>query len=214
MAIPHIECDQIHPGLEVSDIGAAVEFYTKKLGFRLSFTWGDPPDFAGVILGQVQVFLQLGTPNPKGCSVYFALGCADGGTDELYEFHRSNGVEIVTPPEDRDYGIRDYTVRDLYGYRLTFGQHLLDTGPPLKIERVDVPVRLEKRLAALLRDLAEHKHMSLSSCLEEILLHTSEPLGDGVASPHTKATLRYIQELKKKHGIDYDCHASYRFVEE
>jgi hypothetical protein len=55
--------------------------------------------------------------------------------------------------------------------------------------------------------------MSLSSCLEEILLHTNEPLGDGVASPHTKSTLRYIQELKKKHGIDYDSHGSYRFVE-
>ncbi|MGH7519754.1 MAG: hypothetical protein ACREMI_00600 [Gemmatimonadales bacterium] len=44
---------------------------------------------------------------------------------------------------------------------------------------------------------------------------TFEPLGDGggVASPHTKTDLRYIQELKKKHGIDYDSHASYRFVE-
>ena len=75
-------------------------------------------------------------------------------------------------------------------------------------------MRLEKRLAALLHDLAEHKRMSLSSCLEEILLHTCEPLGDGVASPHTKTTLSHIQELKKKHGIDYDCHASYRFSEE
>jgi hypothetical protein len=90
---------------------------------------------------------------------------------------------------------------------------------------VDVPVRLEKRLAALLHDLAEHKRMSVSSCLEEILLHTCEPFspgeglkalerGDGVASPHTKGTVRYIQELKAKHGIDYDTHASYRFVEE
>ena len=81
------------------------------------------------------------------------------------------------------------------------------------IERVDVPVRLEKRLAALLTDLATYKHMTLSSCLEEILLHTNEPLGGGVASPHTKAQLRHIQELKKKHGIDYDSHGSYRFVE-
>lgn len=56
--------------------------------------------------------------------------------------------------------------------------------------------------------------MSLGSCLEEILLHTNEPFGDGVASPHTEADLRYIQELKKKHGIDYDSHASYRFVEQ
>jgi hypothetical protein len=49
--------------------------------------------------------------------------------------------------------------------------------------------------------------------LEETLLHTFEPLGDGVASPHTKSELRFIQELKRKHGVDYDTHASYRFVE-
>jgi hypothetical protein len=95
-----------------------------------------------------------------------------------------------------------------------FGHYIPPTGPPLTIERVDVPVRLEKRLAALLHDLAEHKRMTLSSCLEEILLHTCEPLGDGVASPHTRRTLDHIQELKKKHGIDYDSHGSYRFVEE
>ena len=119
---------------------------------------------------------------------------------------QANGVEVVEPIDDRLYRIRDYAIRDLYGYRLSFGHPLFEAGPPVKIERVDVPVRLEKRLAALLGDLAEHKRMSLSSCLEEILLHTNEPLGDGVASPHTKATLRYIQALKKKHGIDYDCH--------
>jgi hypothetical protein len=49
--------------------------------------------------------------------------------------------------------------------------------------------------------------------VEETLLHTCEPVGDGVASPHTRRTLRYIQELKKRHGIDYDTQASYRFVE-
>ena len=209
--IPQVECQLVHPALPVSDVAAAADFYTKKLGFWLSFTWGDPPTIAGVILDQVQVFLEQGTPNPKGCAVYFVVGDAD----ELYEFHRANGVAIVTPPQDQHYGIRDYTVRDLYGYRLAFGHRLsMADGPPLKIERVDIPVRLEKRLAALLHDLAEHKRMSLNSCLEEILLHTNEPFGDGVASPHTKRDLNYIQELKKKHGIDYDSHASYRFVEE
>ena len=51
-------------------------------------------------------------------------------------------------------------------------------------------------------------------CERHHALHTFEPLGDGVASPHTKSDLRYIQELKHKHGIDYDSHASYRFVEQ
>ena len=29
----------------------------------------------------------------------------------------------------------------------------------------------------------------------------------------TDRTLDYIPELKRRHGIDYDCHASYRFKE-
>jgi catechol 2,3-dioxygenase-like lactoylglutathione lyase family enzyme len=209
--IPAVECEQHHAGLVVRDIAAAVEFYTKKLGFALAFTWSEPPTFAGVNLDRVQIFLQQGEPRPEGISVASFLV---GDADELYAFHREQGVEIAEPLDDRPYGIRDYTVRDLDGHDLSFGHHLLNAGPPLQIERVDVPVRLEKRLAALLEDLAKHKRMSVSSCLEEILLHTNEPLGDGVASPHTKRTLAYIQELKRKHGIDYDSHASYRFAEE
>ncbi|MGH7493326.1 MAG: VOC family protein [bacterium] len=208
-AAPQVDCEQLHPSLAASDVLAAVDFYTKKLGFTLAFTWDDPPAMAGVNLGGVQMFLEQGAPNPKGCSVYFVVDDAD----ELYEFQRSNGVEIVEPPADRPWGLRDYRIRDLYGHELVFGQHLYNAGPPLDIERVEVPVRLEKRMAALLHDLAEHKRMSMNSCLEETLLHTFEQFGDGVASPHTKRTLRHIQELKKKHGIDYDSHASYRFVE-
>ena len=206
----HIDCDQQHPSLVAPDVRAAAEFYTGKLGFSLAFTWGDPPTIAGLLLDQVQIFIEKGTPAPAGCALYFVVGDAD----ELFAFHRANGIEIVTTPADQPYNLRDYAVRDLNGYTLTFGHRLtLADGPPIVIERVDVPVRLEKRLAALLYDLAAHKRMSLSSCLEEILLHTNEPLGDGVASPHTKRTLRYIQELKQKHGIDYDSHGSYRFVE-
>ncbi len=201
---PDVECEQEHAALKVSDVAAAAEFYKTKLGFKVAFMFGDPPEIAGVNLGNVQMFLELGTPSPKGCSVYFVVGDAD----ELYEFQRDSGVEIVLPPEDRFYGLRDYRIRDLHGYELSFGHHLHDAGPPIEIERVDVPLRLEKRLAALLYDLAEHNHMSVTSCLEETLLHTLEGVG-----PHTKSTLKYIEKLKEKHGIDYDSHASYRFVE-
>lgn len=204
-APPFVECEKMHPVLTVADVSAAVDFYVKKLGFWLAFTEGDPPAFAGVNLGNVQMFLRKGTPDLKGCSVFFLVGDADA----LYEFHRANGVEVAEEIDDRFYGIRDYAVRDLTGYHLSFGHHIFDTGEPIKIERVDVPVRLEKRLAALLEDLAKHKRMSINSCLEEMLLHTNDGVG-----PHTKMTVAYIQELKKKHGIDYDSHGSYRFVEE
>ena len=203
-SLPDVDCEQTHTGLPVSDVPAAADFYTKKLGFKLAFLWGEPPSMAGVNLGNVQIFLEHGTPNPAGCSVYFVVSNAD----DLYEFQRSNGVEVVQEPGDREYGLRDYRVRDLHGYLLGFGQHLYNTGTPIEIERVEVPVRLEKRLAALIHDLAAHKRMTVNSCLEETLLHTLDGVG-----PHTKSQLRYIEKLKRKHGIDYDSHGSYRFVE-
>ncbi|HET9708464.1 MAG TPA: VOC family protein [Gemmatimonadales bacterium] len=209
MTAPHVDCDRLHGILVVPDVRRAVEYYTKQLGFQTGFLYGDPPTYAGMNLDQVQIFLEQGTAAPNRTSMYFVVGDAD----ELHAFHRAQGVDIVEPPGDRPYGLRDYGIRDLNGYGLSFGHYIFNTGEPLAIERVDVPLRLEKRLAAALQELATHKRMSLTSCLEETLLHTFEPLGDGVASPHTKSQLRYIQQLKVKHGIDYDSHASYRFVE-
>jgi len=117
---PKVVCEQHHASLTVGDVAAAVEFYTTRLGFWCPFMDGDPPTFAGVNLGRVQIFLQRGTPSPNGCSVYFVVGDAD----ELHDYHRSMGVEIAETIDDRPYRLRDYTVRDLDGYHLSFGHRL------------------------------------------------------------------------------------------
>ena len=117
---PHIECEQHHATLSVIDVRAAADFYADKLGFMVAFTQGDPPTFAGVNLGHVQIFLAKGTPSPQGCSVYFVVGDADA----LHEFHRANGVQIVEPLRDQSYGLREYTIRDCDGYYLYFGHRL------------------------------------------------------------------------------------------
>ena len=206
---PAVECTSVNPGFVVPDISKAIEYYTQQLGFKFNFDWGEPPRFAGVSLGSVSIHLMKGVENIGKGFAYFVVE----DVDELYNYHQTNGVEIVEPIANKEYNMRDYHIRDFCGNMLGFGQYAMISTPELKIERVELSVRLEKRLAALLKDLAEHKGMSVDSTLEETLLHTFEQIGDGVASPHTRATLRYIQELKKKHGIDYDVHASYRFVE-
>jgi catechol 2,3-dioxygenase-like lactoylglutathione lyase family enzyme len=50
-ARPTIECTQLHAGLSVPDLRAAIDFYVTRLGFFEAFTWGEPPVFAGVNLG-------------------------------------------------------------------------------------------------------------------------------------------------------------------
>lgn len=201
---PKVDCESHHTGIAVQDVPEAVAFYERTLGFERAFTWGEPVSMAGVRLGQAEIFLEAGTPNPAGCTLYFVVGDAD----ELYEFQRGAGVEVVAEPDDRPYGLRDYTVRDLAGYALTFGHYIYTVGDPVPIERVEVTVRLERRLAGVLADLAAHKRMTVGECLEEMILHTNDGVG-----PHTPGQLRHIARLKERHGIDYDTHASYRFRE-
>jgi catechol 2,3-dioxygenase-like lactoylglutathione lyase family enzyme len=76
---PFIECEQLHAGLAVSDIPVAIDFYTTKLGFQQGFPWGEPPTFAGVNPGNVQIFLAKGTPTPsqETGAAYFVAGDAD-----------------------------------------------------------------------------------------------------------------------------------------
>jgi catechol 2,3-dioxygenase-like lactoylglutathione lyase family enzyme len=122
MERPPIQVEMHHATLSVADVRVSAEFYAAKLGFEIAFTEGEPPTFAGVNLDCVQIFLRRGQPAPQGCSVYFVISDADA----LHAWHRSNGVEVAQPPDDRPYGLRDYTVRDRDGYYLTFGHRLRD----------------------------------------------------------------------------------------
>ena len=209
----------VTPILNVSNIQESFAWF-EKLGWRKAWDWGDPPDFGAVSSGGYEIFLCEDCQGGRGESgAWMSIF-----VDDVAAVHRrclEQGLEVTSSPADKPWNLREMNVRHPDGHIFRIGQgleveshsHLLNAGPAIPVERVDVPVRLEKRLAALLSDLAKHKHMSLTSCLEEILLHTCEPLGGGVASPHTHGDLDHIQDLKRKHGIDYDSHGSYRFVE-
>ncbi len=206
-----IAAQALTPILYVRDFAEAMEYYTKKLLFRKLWDWGDPPGFGAVKLGQVEIFFCLKGQGQPGTWLSIFM-------DEVDAYHEriaSLGADIVQPPRDMPWGMREMEVRDPNQHIIRFGHGIPARAPKMPIERVDFPVRLEKRLAALLEDLARHKHMTPSEMLEETFLHTFETVAEGgVASPHTQATLAHIQMLKQKHGLDYDTHASYRFVEQ
>ena len=62
---------------------------------------------------------------------------------------------------------------------------------PRRIERVQVGVRLEKRLVKVLKGLAEFEGVTLGQLLEKIILHSFEPMpgeeGEMAASPPDSA---------------------------
>ena len=200
----------ITPILSVRDFAVAMNYYTEKLLFRKLWEYGSPPDFGAVALGKVEIFFSQGGQGHPG--TWLCIMVED--VDAYYERIKKLGADIIQPPTTEPWGMREMQVRDPNQHVIRFGQGIPARQPKLEIERVPINARLEKRLAALLEDLARHKQMTVGETLEEMLLHSFEKVeGDGVASPHTDGTLEHIKVLKEKHGIDYDCHASYRFVE-
>ena len=87
---------------------------------------------------------------------------------------------------------------------------------PVPVERVQVGVRLERRLVKVLKGLAEFEGVTLGQLLEKIILHSFEPTpgheGEASASPHSTAALAAIIDLKRIYGMDYDVHATRSFA--
>jgi hypothetical protein len=89
--------------------------------------------------------------------------------------------------------------------------------PPLPVERVQLGVRMEKRLVKVLKGLAEFEGVTLGQLLEKIVLHSFEPAegheGELAASPHGRRALTAIEDLKRVYGMDYDLHGFREFDE-
>jgi catechol 2,3-dioxygenase-like lactoylglutathione lyase family enzyme len=209
-ASENVSAECLTPILYVKDFKAAVKYYTAKLLFHLTWDWGKPPTFGCVKLDKVEIFFSQGGQGNPGTWLCVFLNDVDAYHDRIKKL----GAEVLYGPKDEPWGMREIHVRDPNGHVIRFGQGIPSREPKLEIERVPLAAKIEKRLAALIEDVARHKEMTVGEALEETLLHSMEQVaGEGVASPHTAYTHAHIQELRKKHGIDYDCHASYRFVE-
>lgn len=126
---------RVSPILGVPQVRPAAEYYRDVLGFDL-----DPVDgvfqpspsepngvYAIVKSGDVWIHFQLRqkaipirerSANERDLYLYVD----DASTK--YADLRSRGANIISPLVDTPYGIREFTVEDLNGFRLTFGQLL------------------------------------------------------------------------------------------
>ena len=80
----------------------------------------------------------------------------------------------------------------------------------IPVERVQLGVRLEKRMVKVLKAIAEYGDMSLGELLETIVLHSFE---GGTAQAFGPEYVKIIREFKRAYRMDYGTHANERFVE-
>ena len=121
------------PLLVVDDVPATVEYY-EKLGFAREFVHpAEAPVFATVTFEGARLMFEAGAgfaakfgmeatiwPWGRGVDLNVAM---DGAIDAYYGQVTAAGAEVVRPIFTTEYGMRQFTVRDLNGYLLTFIRH-------------------------------------------------------------------------------------------
>jgi uncharacterized glyoxalase superfamily protein PhnB len=93
----------------------------------MTFPNSDNPEYADLSKdGMVIMFIpaeNIGigreTKLGVGVNIYMQI---DGDIDEYYNEFKNKGVKIVVDIKNEPYGIRDFTVEDIDGYKLTFNQ--------------------------------------------------------------------------------------------
>ena len=122
----------IFPILRYTDARAAIRWLCAAFGFRERFSVPETGPFvrhAQLSLGTN--LIMLGSSRDDGLKSPQTLGAATQALcvyvpdiDEHYEKARLAGAEISSPPQDTDFGFREYHVRDPEGHLWTFGTYL------------------------------------------------------------------------------------------
>ena len=119
-----MEIEALVPQLRTTDLDRAIHFYTKKLGFALSFKYQD--FYAGVSSGEWMIHLKLvDDPDPSidfvrdGQHLHLHIGVRD--IQAALRHVEEAGVKIVEGIADRPWGITEFVVEDPDGHTLYFG---------------------------------------------------------------------------------------------
>jgi predicted enzyme related to lactoylglutathione lyase len=104
----------------VRDVAAAIAFYRERLGLAVQFTLGEPPSYAIVERGAVSLHLMPEGQDPAALGRGRLYVFADD-VDEVHAGLVAAGCPIEVAPETFGYGMRECSVRDPDGNRITFG---------------------------------------------------------------------------------------------
>jgi catechol 2,3-dioxygenase-like lactoylglutathione lyase family enzyme len=113
------------PQLFVSDVTAACDFYARRLGFTIVFTYGEPPFYAQVARDAARLNLRHVHRPPitaaqRGEEQLLAATLTLDDAEPLYEEYLGAGVEFSQPLKTEPWGARTFGVRDPDGNVILF----------------------------------------------------------------------------------------------
>ena len=110
--------------LAVKNLEKSTRFYMDVLGFERDFGDGSDGwsflsrDGYRVMLGECADEVPAGETGNHSWFVYLTVE----GLDELYEALTLHGVDFLSRPADKPWGMREFGIRTPDGHRITFGQ--------------------------------------------------------------------------------------------
>lgn len=107
------------PVLCVAEIGPMRDALVGKLGFAVQGSAGDPPSWMSLARDGVELMLVCGAhpPPAQDWAAYLYVE----GVDELYAECLQRGADLVGPPVDKPYGLREFEARLPDGRLIAFG---------------------------------------------------------------------------------------------
>jgi len=109
------EC--ITPILNVSDMDKSLDYYVKALGFSIAWQWGEPTGFACVKRDDVEIFMCEGAQGSGAC--WMSIFVDD--VDSLHRDYQVSGANIIQPPTNFPWGVREMNIEDPDGHRFRIG---------------------------------------------------------------------------------------------
>jgi catechol 2,3-dioxygenase-like lactoylglutathione lyase family enzyme len=104
----------------VKDIAKSLGHYRDVLGFAVTFQYGDPTFYVCLCRDEVALHL-IAAHRTKRLPGNGAICIFVRDVDAVHAELAARGANIVKPPQDYDYGMRDFDVLDPDGNQLVFG---------------------------------------------------------------------------------------------
>jgi uncharacterized glyoxalase superfamily protein PhnB len=120
----------VTPILCVNNVEKSLKYYKDILGFSIEWFWSEDKgfnkgtaSFASVCRGDIGYFLaEQCQGNPGAWSSLFLENLDE--LEVLYQEYLKTGADIIEPPEDKPWGMREMLVQDLDGNKFRIGSGL------------------------------------------------------------------------------------------
>ena len=117
-----MQFEKLIPILYSEDLEKSIAYYIDKLAFDTKWIWDEAATFGGVSRECVELFFSKKDQGNPGTWICISVD----NVDEYYEIVKERGANILFPPADREWNMREMLVQDPDGHIIRFGHRLDD----------------------------------------------------------------------------------------